>query len=155
MPLTVVAATIGSLAGAYALYGFGVLLGEDRVRRFIVRYGKYMLLTEDDLDRAKGWFAEWGDETVLVGRVIPGIRSLVSIPAGIERMPLARFTLYTVAGSAVWNLVLISAGCALGDQWERVEGFVDLITYAVIGVVALAIVWFVLQRLRARRSARP
>jgi membrane protein DedA with SNARE-associated domain len=79
----------------------------------------------------------------------------VSIPAGIERMPLARFTLYTVAGSAVWNLVLISAGCALGDQWERVEGFVDLITYAVIGVVALAIVWFVLQRLRARRSARP
>jgi membrane protein DedA with SNARE-associated domain len=152
MPLTVVAATIGSLAGAYALYGFGVLLGEDRVRAFIVRYGRYLLLTEGDLDRAKAWFAEYGDETVLVGRVIPGIRSLVSIPAGIERMALPRFTLYTVAGSGVWNIALISAGCALGDQWERAERYIDIITYVVIAVLAALVLWFVVRRLRARRS---
>jgi len=152
LPLTVLAATVGSLAGAYALYGFGVLLGEDRVRAFIVRYGRYLLLSEGDLDRAKRWFAEYGDETVLVGRVIPGIRSLVSIPAGIERMALARFTLYTVAGSATWNLALISAGCALGDQWDRAERFVGLMTYVVVALVGAGILWFVWQRLRARRS---
>ncbi|MEX2245741.1 MAG: DedA family protein [Dehalococcoidia bacterium] len=152
VPLTVLAATLGSLLGAYVLYGVGLLLGEDRVRALIVRYGKYLLLKEDDLDRAKSWFAEYGDEAVLIGRVIPGIRSIISIPAGIERMPLVQFSLYTAAGSAVWNVALISAGCALGDQWDLAERYVGLATYAVVALVVLAVVWFVGRRLRARAS---
>lgn len=153
VPLTVVAATIGSLIGALVLYAFGAIVSETRVRAFLRRFGRYFLLSEGDYDRAEGWFTDHGQQAVFVGRCIPGIRSIISIPAGVERMPLPQFLIFTAAGSLIWNTALIGAGAALGDQWERVSGYVDVATYVVVALIAAAIAWFVVKRLRERSAA--
>jgi membrane protein DedA with SNARE-associated domain len=154
VPLTIVAATIGSLIGAIVLYAFGAIVSEARVRALMRNYGRYFLLSEDDYNRAESWFTDHGNQAVLVGRCIPGIRSLISIPAGVERMPIPQFLLLTAVGSAVWNTALILAGAALGDQWDRVSEYVDVFTYATVAVIVLAVGWFIVQRVRDRRAAR-
>jgi len=151
IPLTIVAATLGSLIGALILYAFGAFVSEERVRGFLRRNGRYVLLSEDDYNRAERWFNNHGHQAVFIGRCIPGIRSLISIPAGVERMPMAPFIAYTAGGSAIWNTALISAGAVLGDQWDRASEYVDVFTYVTIAVIAAAVAWFVLSRLRARR----
>jgi membrane protein DedA with SNARE-associated domain len=154
VPLTIVAATVGSLIGAIVLYAFGAVVSEARVRGFLRRYGRYLLLSEDDYNRAESWFTDHGTQAVFIGRCIPGIRSIISIPAGVERMPMVEFLVFTAAGSAIWNTALISAGAALGDQWERASQYVDVATYTVVAVVVVGVVWFVVRRLRERREAR-
>lgn len=154
VPLTIVAATVGSLIGALVLYAFGAIVSEARVRTFLRKYGRWLLLSEDDYNRAERWFTDHGTQAVFIGRCIPGIRSIISIPAGVERMAMPQFLLYTALGSAIWNTALISAGAALGDQWERASNYVDVATYAVIAIVAAAVVWFVVKRMRERRAAR-
>lgn len=149
--LTLVAATVGSLIGAIVLYAFGAFVTEARVRAFIRKYGRWALLSEDDYNRAERWFTDHGTQAVFIGRCIPGIRSIISIPAGVERMPLPGFLLYPAAGSAIWNSALIGAGAALGDQWDRASEYVDVFTYATVAVIAAVVAWFLVKRLRERR----
>ena len=148
----IVAATIGSLVGAWILYGVARWIGEVRLRSFVTRYGKWLRLTNEDIDKAERWFDRRGVVTVLVGRCIPLIRSLVSIPAGFRRMPFATFTLYTAIGSAIWNTALIGAGYALRDNWEDVEPVLDVVQYIVLALIAGAIAWWFWSH---RRSAQP
>jgi membrane protein DedA with SNARE-associated domain len=152
-PLVLLAALIGSMIGAYALFGMGRLIGEERVRGLIERYGKFLLLDESDLDRAARWFERHGGTAVFFGRLVPGVRSLISIPAGLERMPLATFSLYTLAGSAIWNVTLIGLGWLLGTQWERVGEYLDIVQWVVLAAVVVAICWFVVKRVRAQTFA--
>ncbi|MEX0751259.1 MAG: DedA family protein [Dehalococcoidia bacterium] len=153
IPLTIVAATIGSLIGAVVLYAFGAIVSEARVRAFMRDYGKYFLVSEDDYNRAESWFTDHGTQAVFIGRCIPGIRSIISIPAGVERMPMPQFLLFTAAGSAIWNTALIGAGAALGDQWERASDYVGVATYVVVALVVAAVAWFVIKRLRERNAS--
>ncbi len=146
----IVAATIGSFVGAWILYGIARWIGPDRLARFLVRYGKFLRITNDDIDRASMWFERREVVAVLVGRCIPLIRSLVSIPAGFRRMPFATFTLYTAIGSAIWNTALISAGYVLRENWEDVEPVLDIVQIVVIVLIVVAIVWFVWSRRRDR-----
>jgi membrane protein DedA with SNARE-associated domain len=148
---TLVAATAGSVAGAWLLYLLGARLGRDRAVRVL---GRVPLLSRDDVRRAEDWFDRRGEWAVLVGRLIPGVRSLISLPAGTERMPVGRFLLLTALGSAVWNGLLIGAGYALGTQWRLVERFADWLNYAVYAALAGLVVWGVV-RWRRRRSAPP
>jgi len=134
------AATVGSVVGAWVLYALSAWIGPVRLRRFVVRFGKWFTLKEQDLDRAEAWFDRRSQVAVLLGRCVPLIRSVVSVPAGFRRMPLGRFTLFTAAGSLVWNVVLISAGAILGDRWEDVGDYVGILQ----GVVIVAIVAIVL-----------
>lgn len=145
IPVTI-AATIGSVVGAVILYGVGQLLGEHRLRALVRRYGKFFLLDEHDLDKTYAWFTRHGSTAVLLGRLVPGIRSLISIPAGLVRMSMARFILYTAIGSTIWNIILISAGWALGREWERVEQYTDLLQYMVIVTGILLASWYVWKR---------
>lgn len=147
----IVGATVGAVVGAIALYGLGVWFGRARLRRWLDRLP---LMEVEDLDRAEAWFERHGGQAVLIGRCVPIVRSLVSIPAGLERMPVPTFLLYTAVGSAVWNSALVVAGYALGSQWEDVGHYSDYINYAVYVVVAVLVVRFVWTRLRRRRSAR-
>ena len=149
----IVAATIGSLTGALVLYGIAAWIGRERLTRFLVRYGKWLQLTPDDVARAERWFDKRAVLAVLVGRCVPLIRSVVSIPAGFRRMPLTTFVLYTVIGSAIWNTVLIGAGYLLREQWEDVEPIMSWFQYVVIAAVVVAVVWFVWTRRRAARTA--
>lgn len=152
----VVASTIGSIVGAWALYGIAAAIGPVRLRSIVLRYGRWLRLDEADLDRAEGWFDRRAATAVLIGRCVPLIRSLVSIPAGFRRMPLGRFTVYTALGSLVWNCALVGAGYALGDRWEEVGDWVGYLQYVVIAVCVAAVAWFVWTRFVApRRRGEP
>ena len=138
----ILAATIGSVVGALILYYLSWVIGPDRLRQFVVRFGKWFGVKESDLTRAEEWFDRRSTTAVLVGRCVPLIRSIVSIPAGFRRMKLVPFALYTFIGSAVWNIVLIGAGAILGDNWDRVGDYVGIFQYVVIAVIGLAIIRF-------------
>lgn len=148
----VLAATIGSVLGALILYAIAAAIGPERIHRFVVRFGRWFGVKENDMVRAEEWFDRRSNISVLVGRCVPLIRSLVSIPAGFRRMKLARFTLLTAIGSAVWNIALIGAGAALGDQWDRVGDYVGVFQWVVIAALVAVVVRFSLTKLRARRS---
>ncbi|HEY0217445.1 MAG TPA: DedA family protein [Cellulomonas sp.] len=146
----IVGATVGAVVGALLLYLLGAWLGRERLRRWLERIP---LMEVEDLDRAEAWFARHGGAAVLIGRCVPVVRSLVSIPAGLERMPVGRFLAYTAIGSAVWNSGLVIAGYVLGSQWEDVGHYSDYINYAVYLAIAVVVVRFVWTRLRRRRRA--
>ena len=152
LPLVVLAATVGSVMGALVLYGISRWLGEERVRRLVTRYGRWLTIGEEDLDRAQGWFDRHGSAVVFLGRLVPVVRSLVSIPAGVERMPLGRFTLYTALGSGLWNVALIGLGWVLGDRWEVVRSYTRVLEYGVLALLVGAIVWFLRRRWTTARE---
>ncbi|WP_273652434.1 DedA family protein [Cellulomonas fimi] len=145
--------TTGSLVGALVLYALGAWLGRARLLRVADRLP---LVDVTDVHAAESWFARHGHRAVLLGRLVPIVRSLVSVPAGVERMPLARFVVLTTVGSAVWNTALVLAGYLLGEQWHRVEDGVGVLQrLVVLAVVAGLLVWLV-RRLAARsRGDRP
>lgn len=151
--LVLIATTLGSLAGALALYGIGAAIGPRRTRRFVERFGPLALLTPDDLTRAETWFDRYGPIAVFTGRLVPIVRSLVSIPAGYRRMPLGRFVLLTAVGSALWNGVLVGLGWIFGENWHVVEEYVGWLQYAVIAAALILVARFVWTRLRARGAA--
>jgi membrane protein DedA with SNARE-associated domain len=150
-PLVLVATTLGSLLGALLLYGIGMAAGQRGIRRLFERYGHWALLTSEDLTRAENWFERYGPVAVFIGRLVPVVRSLVSIPAGYRRMPLGQFLLLTGFGSALWNGALVSLGWALGENWRQIEEYVAWLQYLVIAAVAVLVLRFVWQRLRGRR----
>jgi membrane protein DedA with SNARE-associated domain len=153
LPAVILAATAGSVAGALVLYLVGERLGERRLRVLVDRYGRWFGLGVDDLDRADDWFDRHGSAAVLLCRLVPVVRSLVSIPAGLRRMPLTAFVLYTAVGSGLWNSALIGLGWLLGDQWHEVERFVGYFQYLVIAAAGIGLIWFIWKR-RFSRTAR-
>lgn len=142
------AATAGSLVGAWAFYALGATLGLQRSMSVLSRMP---LVDRADLERASAWFARHGRASLLVGRLVPGIRSLVSLPAGAQRMPLGVFTVYTVLGSVAWNLLLVGAGYGFATQWDTVGRWAstvsNLVIVGLVGIVAVAAV----RRARQRR----
>ncbi|WP_330998373.1 DedA family protein [Georgenia yuyongxinii] len=140
--------TAGSVVGAWVLYGIGALLGRERTRAIM---NWLPLVKIEDVDKTEAWFHRHGKGTVFLGRMIPIFRSLISIPAGITRMPLLLFTALTLAGSLVWNTVLIVAGYALGENWHIVDQYVGVFSRVVIVAVLLALAWFVVARVRSMR----
>ena len=137
--------TAGSVVGALALYVIGALVGRDRVRAIAARLP---LVRVHDIDRTEAWFARHGAKAVFLGRMIPIFRSLISVPAGVERMPVPTFLALTTAGSLIWNTVFVLAGYQLGESWWRVEAYAGALQKIVIGAVLLLLVWFVVSRLR-------
>jgi membrane protein DedA with SNARE-associated domain len=133
----VLAGTLGSVLGALLLYYAGRALGEERVMEWADRHGRWVTLSRKDLERAKRWFARHGGMAVLFCRLIPGVRSLISIPAGIERMPVAAFLAYTTVGAGLWTTFLASLGYGLGGKYKEVEQYLDPASYVVLGVIVV------------------
>ena len=146
-----IAATIGSVVGALILYVISSAIGPERLRAFVQRFGRWFGVKQTDLLRAEAWFDRRSFVAVLVGRCVPLIRSIVSIPAGFRRMKLTSFILLTAVGSAVWNIALIGTGALLGDQWERVGEYVGVFQWLVIAAILLLLVRFVYSKLQNRR----
>lgn len=148
----IVAATAGAVLGAWIWWLIGAALGRDRTRRLVSRIP---LLDADDFDRAERFFVRWGRLAVLGGRCVPLVRSFVSIPAGIERMPFWSFTLYTTVGSAVWNGLWIGLGYAFGPAIKPVlEQWSGVLSNLVLVAIAVLVLWFVVQRVRRLRRDR-
>ncbi len=146
-------ATTGSLLGAYLLYFVGHAVGAERLRKV----ADWMWLTEaEDVDKSIAWFDEYGSASVFIGRMVPGIRSLISIPAGIDRMGLVTFTAWTVLGSTIWNILLVYLGFTLGENWHRVTEYMEEFSFIVkiilvVAVVALT-VWLVRRQSKKKNT---
>ncbi|MER8039572.1 DedA family protein [Streptomyces hydrogenans] len=139
--------TLGSVVGALALYVIGALFGRERMHAV---WARLPLVRVSDLERTEEWFRRHGTKAVLLGRMVPVFRSLISVPAGVERMPVPLFLLLTTVGSLVWNSVLVLAGYALGDRWELVETYVGVASKAVVLLVLAAAATWLVVRLRGR-----
>ncbi|WP_319460820.1 DedA family protein [Micromonospora sp. RTP1Z1] len=148
--LIVLAATVGSLVGALVLYWLGAALGEERLKRWL---DHIPLVDRDDLEQADRWFERHGKWAVLIGRVVPVVRSLVSVPAGANRMPLGEFILLTTLGSGVWNALIVGLGFALGSRWQEVDRYSSWFNYAIFAVFGIMIVSWAAKKIR-KRSAR-
>lgn len=148
--LVVLFATVGSVVGACVLYSVGLLLPVERLELLVDKWGHILGLKRADIKRAEGWFEKRGTPTIFFCRFIPLIRSLISIPAGMARMHIGKFLLYTTLGTFIWNIVLVFLGAFAGSRWERIVGYMDVYSHvtviglAVIGVAV--IVWFIKKR---------
>jgi len=140
--LMILVATVGSVIGALIMYWIAAIIGDERLHAFTRKFGKWVQIREADLTRAEEWFDRHAMSAVLVGRCVPLIRSVVSIPAGFRRMKLIPYIAYTFLGSLVWNILLIGAGAILGDNWERVGSYVGVFQWVVIALVVAAGVRF-------------
>jgi membrane protein DedA with SNARE-associated domain len=131
----VVAGTLGSFLGALPWYYAGARLGEERMRRLAARHGRWLTLSGDDVLEAGVWFRAHGRKAVFFGRLVPAIRTLISVPAGIAQMPFASFAFYTLAGSAIWTFVLTLAGYLLHAEYDRVADYLDPGSNIVLGTI--------------------
>lgn len=138
--LVVLAGTAGSLLGALFWYGLGRWLGRERLKRFAARHGRWLTLTPDEVDKSSDWFRRHGAKAVFVGRLVPTVRTLISVPAGITGMPLASFLAFTALGTGLWTALLAGAGYLLQDQYGRVAGYVGPVSNVIFGLIAA---WYV------------
>ena len=142
--------TLGSVAGALVLYGLGWWLDESRVRHLLGHYGRYAMLSEEDLDRALTWFNRYGEPTIFLARLVPIVRSLISVPAGLARMSIPRFIVFTALGTGLWSFFLAWAGRMLGANWSRAADFVSHYQNVVVVLIVVAMSLFFLWRLRTK-----
>jgi membrane protein DedA with SNARE-associated domain len=142
----IVAGTVGSVLGALPLYYLGNRLGEKRLRRFAARHGRWLTLSPADINRANRWFDRHGAKAVFFCRLIPGIRSIISIPAGVNRMKLPAFLFFTTLGSSLWTTALASAGYVLGSNFHEIERYFDPFTYIVFGAIIALYLWRVFSK---------
>ncbi|WP_438431573.1 DedA family protein [Gorillibacterium sp. sgz500922] len=147
----VLASTIGSLIGAVLLYALGRLLGVERLEALVDRYGRFVRISKKDIRRADAWFDRYGAWTVLFCRMIPLVRSLISIPAGMSGMNFGLFLLCTTVGTLGWNVLLVSAGAALGASWDRVGEYMEVYSsavYLLLAAGAAALLFFYIRKRR-------
>ena len=147
----VLAGAVGSVLGTLPLYYVGRYFSEDKLVVWADKHGKWLALSGDDIHKADDWFDKHGPKAVLFGRMVPGIRSLLSLPAGMSEMPLAQFLIYSLLGSGLWAGLLAYAGYLLGDNYEAVSGWVGPIgTAVVVGLIVFAVFWVVRRRQKAQ-----
>ncbi len=147
----VVAGVVGSVLGQLPLYYLGKLVGEERLKAWADTYGTWLMLSSADIDQAKGWFDRHGAKAVFIARMVPGVRSLISIPAGIARLNIALFLLYSTLGISIWAGMLAYLGRLLGNNYERVSQYLGPLAYVVLGLlVLLAIGWIWKRKTQAK-----
>jgi len=127
--------------GALPLYYLGAKLGEERLKRLATRHGRWLTFSSEDVDKSKEWFERHGAKAVLFCRLIPGIRSFISIPAGFNRMNLASFMLFTTMGAGIWTSLLAYTGYILGTNFRQIGEYLDIVTYVVFGSIILLYLW--------------
>jgi membrane protein DedA with SNARE-associated domain len=145
-----VAASLGSIVGSLISYYMGKYGGN----ALVMRFGKYVLLDVEDLEKTEQWFEKRGEYTIFISRFIPVVRHLISIPAGIGKMDLKRFCLYTIVGASMWNFILTYAGYLLGEHWDRIKHYSEPISLFVAAVLIIGFAWFVYRHVRDKLRSR-
>ncbi|MDW8555611.1 DedA family protein [Staphylococcus xylosus] len=149
-----ITSTLGSVIGAIVLYGVGAWIGERNLYRFVNRYGKFLRVKTKDIDRTINWFEKYGYWTIFFCRFVPLLRSLISIPAGLTRMNIPLFILFTTLGTLIWNMVLIYLGQAVGGNWQAIVYYMDIyskIIYLVLIVLVIFIIWKWIKRQKTHK----
>ena len=146
--------TVASVIVSVILYLLGFWVGEESLRRFIRKFGRFVFVYESDLDKTCEMFRRHGGIACLVGRLIPGVTVLISIPAGIERMPIyGRFMIFTILATIAFNGAFVGVGWALGNHWDIVVQYAAIVNYVTIAAIAGGILWFVGSRWKASKQA--
>lgn len=148
----VIASTAGSVVGAMILYGIGLLLDVERLEKIIDRFGHILRVTKEDIHKADAWFDKYGIWTVFFCRMVPLIRSLISIPAGMSNMKFWLFIAFTTVGTLIWNIILVSVGAALGDNWDRITEFMDVYSNIAYTIIGLGIIIFLVYFFNKKRK---
>lgn len=140
--------TLGNLVGSLLAYWLGWWGQEAVVRKVIVKYGKYFLISEHEYDRSERWFRNHGEMFVFVSRVLPIVRTFISLPAGVAKMNLTRFILYTTVGSFIWSFVLTSIGVTLGANWKSLEGYFRKFDIVIVIACFAVVAWYIWHKLK-------
>ncbi|ABX09681.1 DedA family protein [Prochlorococcus marinus] len=152
----VLAGLIGTVLGAFPWYGIGRLINEERLEVWLEKYGKWIGISPQELSRSRVWFARYGTSLVFWGRLVPGIRTLISVPAGVELMPIAPFILWTSAGSLIWTIFLTVAGILLGESYSRVEVWLEpfskIIKILIIFALSTGFLWLIIRTFSKRNQ---
>ncbi|ADB68819.1 DedA family protein [Listeria monocytogenes] len=138
--MVIIVATLGSVVGAILLYKVASYFGKERLTKIVLKYGRILRLKESDIERAENFFLKYGSWAVFLCRMIPLIRSLISIPAGMTKMKMSRFLILTTAGSLLWNTVLIGLGAMLGESWSEIVVFMDSFSTIIYSIIAILVV---------------
>jgi membrane protein DedA with SNARE-associated domain len=147
----IVVATLGSVIGAIILFYIGKLLGVERLERIIDKYGRILRVKKEDIRKADAWFEKYGYWAVFLCRMVPLIRSLISVPAGMSHMKFVPFLLFTTFGTLIWNSILVYVGAAVGDNWHDIVSFMDVysnIAYAIIAIIVIIVAVLYFRRAR-------
>lgn len=150
--MVIIVATLGSVVGAILLYKVASYFGKERLTKIVLKYGRILRLKESDIERAESFFLKYGSWAVFLCRMIPLIRSLISIPAGMTKMKMSRFLVLTTAGSLLWNTVLIGLGALLGESWNEIvvfmESFSTIIYSIIAGLLIVGLAFFIRARFK-------
>jgi membrane protein DedA with SNARE-associated domain len=146
--ILVLVGTFGNLVGSLLAYWLGAWGQEAVVRKVIVKYGKYLLISEDEYDRSERWFRNHGELMVFASRILPIVRTFISLPAGVAKMNLARFILYTTVGSFIWSLILTKIGVTLGANWQSLEVYFRKFDVVIAVACAAAVIWYISRKLK-------
>lgn len=151
--LAVLAGVVGTILGALPWYYAGKLVGEERLKGLADKYGKWITVSSQDIDKSIRWFSRYGNKAVLFGRLVPGVRTLISLPAGLSEMPLVPFLIYSTLGTTAWVMLLTFLGYVLGDNYELVEQYLDPVSKIVLVVLLVAfVVWVVRKKQKAKNT---
>ena len=150
--ILVIFGLLGTVLGALPWYYLGKLLNEKRLEGFVESKGKFLGITSDDLAKSKFWFDKYGVSLVFWGRLIPGIRTLISVPAGVELMPLKKFLIWTTLGSLIWVIALSFAGYAFGENYVLIESYVDNFKLILKPLLIILVAFFLLRFMRSFKS---
>ncbi|WP_215146011.1 DedA family protein [Exiguobacterium qingdaonense] len=151
--LVIVASTAGAILGAILLYGVGLLFDVEQIEKWTKKYGKWLRLDMKDVRKADAWFERYGVWMVFFGRLMPVVRSLISIPAGMSNMPFLKFLLLSTAGTAIWNTILVLVGMAVGENWQDILSYLDAYSYGIYGMIIIgAIGYFIWRKKRQNKT---
>lgn len=150
--LIVIVGTLANLAGSLAAYYIGYFLEETVLLGFIKKYGKFILLSEHEYERAKKWFEKYGDKIIFISRLLPGVRTVISLPAGMFEMNLKKFILYTTFGCLIWSIFLTYIGFVLGENWNSLEPYYRKFEFVIAGLIILAVVVYIEKHLNLRKK---
>lgn len=150
--LAIIVGAFGNLVGSLLAYALGYYKGEEWVRFAIKKWGKWLLMRESEYDRAKAWYLKYGHGITFASRLLPVVRTFISLPAGIARMEVVSFGAYTFIGSLLWSGVLAYVGLKLGQNWVAIEPFFRKFQFIIVGLFILAVVWYVRQHLQRRKE---
>ena len=143
--LVILSGSIGSVAGALFWYVIGRWIGEDRLKRFASRHGRLLTLNASEIERVNRWFDKHNEKAVLLGRLVPAVRTLISVPAGIFEMSLGRFLIYSTIGTVGWTALLTFGGYMLGDRYELVQTWINPVSNVIVGIIVLAYLYRVMR----------
>ena len=153
--LAVLAGVVGTILGALPWYYAGKLVGEERLKHLADKYGKWITVSSQDIDKATRWFNRYGNKAVLFGRLVPGIRTLISLPAGLSEMPIVPFLIYSTLGTTAWVMLLTFLGFMLGENYELVDEYLGPVSKIVLLILIVAfIAWVVIKQQKAKRRKR-